>query len=436
MIVVKVPTGFFPERRYIIQTLLGDFLGFDVEILEHHESFYELSFGGDSLYGSIRMRDVLFSRNDSYLMEDSLPCEIEYYEGIPVIYGEGRIDYGEIVDCAIDIFGSSFFMLSRFEERIESRLDEFGRFPEERALSVRFGFFDMPIVNYYLKLLLTMFEWAKFPCVARERKYNLLLTHDIDSLFFWNFGVFCRRVRKALFGYGNYKQALREFSDYFMVWLGLAKDPFDKFDYFMRLAERFDTKAHFFFMSGGNSEFDNFYSIRDKKVKKILQKITLAKHVVGIHPSYNSFDDIEMLKSERESLERVFGGAIICGRQHYLRFSVPLTWRLWDSLGFEWDSTVGFAERVGFRCGVCYPFRVFDVEKRETLGLVERPLILMDCAFDRCSKSAMEQNKKVISECKKFQGECVVLWHNSSFAYYDWAGFDDLYEQILALAAP
>ncbi|MEA1048991.1 hypothetical protein U5801_04080 [Lamprobacter modestohalophilus] len=43
------------------------------------------------------------------------------------------------------------------------------------------------------------------------------------------------------------------------------------------------------------------------------------------------------------------------GRQHFLRWETSATARLWDANGLDYDSTLSYADRPGFRCGTCRP---------------------------------------------------------------------------------
>ena len=78
---------------------------------------------------------------------------------IPIIYGS-RLDSGNYIDVqdskvklGLDIFGSAFFMLTRYEEFVKSVKDEHERFPARASLAYREGFLMRPIVNEYLEIL-------------------------------------------------------------------------------------------------------------------------------------------------------------------------------------------------------------------------------------------------------------------------------------------
>ena len=107
------------------------------------------------------------------------------------------------------------------------------------------------------------------------------------------------------------------------------------------------------------------------------------------------------------------------GRHHFLRWQTPTSFRLWDDAGLSYDSTLGFAEAPGFRCGVCHPFRTFDLAARRELNLVERPLIVMDASLQRHQYMGLSARKAldVILELRRaterMSGEFVILWHNN-----------------------
>jgi hypothetical protein len=102
----------------------------------------------------------------------------------------------------------------------------------------------------------------------------------------------------------------------------------------------------------------------------------------------------------------------------------------------EWDSSLGYPESPGFRCGVCYSFSVFDIIKRKTLALMERPLLLMDVSLKQylslSPREAIEKTRTIFEQVDNHQGDFVFLWHNSSFER-DWKEYEVVFEHILKL---
>ncbi|WP_427365245.1 hypothetical protein [Candidatus Caldatribacterium saccharofermentans] len=126
------------------------------------------------------------------------------------------------------------------------------------------------------------------------------------------------------------------------------------------------------------------------------------------------------------------------GRQHYLRWENPVTWQIWDEVGLDYDATLGFADHVGFRCGTCREFPVFDLKARRALRLREIPLMVMDATLleDRYMglkpEQALEQIEKLSNICHCFCGSFSLLWHNTSLVQAWQRG---LYLNILKVVA-
>ena len=91
------------------------------------------------------------------------------------------------------------------------------------------------------------------------------------------------------------------------------------------------------------------------------------------------------------------------------------------------DSTLGYAEQEGFRCGTAHDFPVFDLRSRRQLRLREQPLLAMDVTFAQyqgCSPvQTLERLCGLRDEVQRFGGDFTLLWHNSSLNTYFWADF-------------
>jgi hypothetical protein len=83
---------------------------------------------------------------------------------------------------------------------------------------------------------------------------------------------------------------------------------------------------------------------------------------------------------------------------------------------------------------------MFDYNSRRTLGVKERPLLLMDgslthrqyLGLDPASDEAINRIRALKDVCRQFQGEFVVLWHNDVLAGdYPW----DLFREATNAAA-
>ena len=95
---------------------------------------------------------------------------------------------------------------------------------------------------------------------------------------------------------------------------------------------------------------------------------------------------------------------------------------------------MGYADVAGFRCGVCYPFPLFDFNNRQQLDVIEQPLIAMDVSLQQYEKLSPSQCIQRIEslklEIKKYKGDFVFLWHNSSFVTATWKKYEDVFYNL------
>jgi len=78
---------------------------------------------------------------------------------------------------------------------------------------------------------------------------------------------------------------------------------------------------------------------------------------------------------------------------------------------------------------------VFDVKSRKALKLRERPLIVMECSVMDGryqamgpTEAAFREMNKLKQRCRMFNGDFVLLWHNTRFVDEREVG---LYERLV-----
>ena len=448
MITINIKPKFIEEKKYVIDTIFDNILGLPYSIKLNPERNYHFILSNEK---SISFEDNFFDNFEdtySYIHKNNIPSDVIFTvneftteHNIPVIFGNEKlsIEKNEI-KCGIDIIASIFFMLSRWEEAALSVRDKHGRFPHYASLAYRHNFLNRPVVNEYAEMLWNMLKTLGYKQQRKTRTFRLMVTHDVDHIqkyAFLHSGLVNIAAdlmkRKSLHLAGrNIKQKIR-------VHAGIEKDPYCSFDLLMDLSEKVGVQSHFFFMAHGLTKYDNYYESGDIKVKKLVEHIISRGHCVGIHPTYSSYNNQQKLNEEKEELETNFGVTINYGRQHYLRFEVPGTWQIWDDLNMSWDSTAGYPNMEGFRCGICNEFNPFNVLTRKKLSLKEKPLMLMDSMFNIYSNRSL--NASIISErtmvlldrVKKYNGEFVILWHNSSLNVPMVSSYQHVYKQALGL---
>ena len=446
-IFVKSPASFENERRYIFDVIFSEFLGLE----------YEVSFSDEAKSveivlekGSLLLSDAFFSMDKSlWLTEKSMPetplkkvCKKDspfdfksVSDEIPVIYGEENpeiIQDDSVVKIGIDIFGSAFFMLTRYEEVVSKERDIHGRFPAAASLAFKEGFLTRPIVNEYVEIFWSALVKLDPELVRKERKFELVLTHDVDKPYkflFMNLKRFVKLLAADVLKRRSLKQAFRDFCGFITVKSGKTeRDPYNTFSKIMNMSESVGVKSHFYFIAENYGKLLNSdYDLYNEKIVEIIENIKKRGHIAGLHISYDAAHDAEKMKKEAEKFCRVAEKAgidtgLLEARHHFLRVSVPESWRIMEECGIKRDLSLSFADHAGFRSGTCYEYPLFDLPAGKKLNLIEIPLIVMECSviderYMNCGvgEKSFEFIKYLMNTTALFNGKFVLLWHNNRF---------------------
>jgi len=467
VLLVKHPPGRDPERTYAFDVILREFLGLDYEAQPYSGSDICITVVGDERQRQLSIADVLLALpEDQWLQTGSLPVgPLAVWEprdggvdglvpaSVPVIYG--RQKQGTMFEASeneaylgVDIFGSAFFMLTRYEEFVSPDRDQFDRFPASASLAFREGFLERPVINEYLEILWSALQrlWPELRRPARQ--YRAFVTHDVDVL-----SLHGRSITSVLgsVGIDLFKRrepalAVRRLGAYWKSRPGTGvadSDPYNTFDFLMDVSEESGLRDGFFFVTGNsNSGRDPTYDFGNQSILSLLQRIHQRGHEIGFHGSFETYRDGGRSKSEVNRLRHICDEAEIRqdqwgGRQHYLRWENPTTWQNWEECGLNYDSTMGYAQQVGFRCGCCFEFPVFNLSTRERLRLRERPLVAMESSLLTYMKYSIADTELKVNElidiCRRYRGDFTLLWHNHMLAA---RATQDAYRRIVRMAAP
>ncbi|HCL4438292.1 TPA: polysaccharide deacetylase family protein [Clostridium botulinum] len=389
----------------------------------------------------------LFSQH--YLKIESMPkVPLKKYNGFPVIYISNENnkncylnkDHNYLI-TNIDIIQSSFFMITRYEEfLLWNRIDKdlYGRFPSKESLAYKERFLDIPIVNEYIEWL---WNWIDSFNLGYKRKniwgkydFAACLTHDVDIPF-----KFTYPLKKDIENL-KYKKAFNSYKTIFchvLSNINYEKDPFFTFKYIRYIEKKYAFRSSFYFMTGGNSDKENFYKINDNRILELIDKIHKEDCEIGYHYSFNSFDNLKQRKEEKDILDKYIKNKNYGGRNHYLRFKMPESFRVSEKVGLLYDTTLSFADYDGFRCGICMPYKPFDVLENRKLDIWEIPLITMEGTLkdkkyrNLSAKEGFISIKEKIDIVRKYNGVFTLLWHNSSFDIEGWEGWKETFEKTM-----
>ena len=395
-IFITIPQRFYAERKYIIDIFFREFLGVDFQLKTGQDPFYTISLEK----GRIIIEDHFFNHfAGDYLFPSALPLKTEKAvndfcpeQDMPVLFGNTKLIIQEEADglcirTGIDIFAGAFFMLSRWEEYVKTNRDEYERFPVSESLAYQQGFLHRPVVNEYLEFLRKMLIYLGCSQTMIRHQFRVFPTHDIDFIQYK--GGYWKSLGKDIFKYRHVKLIRNKL-------LQFPKPVYDTFDFLMDKSDEAGCTSCFYFIAAPDSDKDNTYYLETPAFQKAISKIRQRGHYIGFHAGYETFNNKALFAQQKSDLEKACEAQITSGRQHYLRFSIPDTWQIYEDCGMHEDATLIFPEQPGFRCGTCYSFPVFNIKTRKQLKVRENPLIMMDTTFMYYTRSSPSEAIRMV----------------------------------------
>ena len=444
MLIVEAPKFCEVEIKYICAVIFEELLPTEYQLIFNH-NIQDFRLKDSETEGNIIVNSVFFNNVKSSLLchsnmpqlplkvwdvnkEDFTNCTL--FTTLPVIYGEPGIYRSEATTCIrLDIFGSVFFMLSRLEEFICSEKDVHGRFEAKSSIAVKAGFLERPIVDEYISIL-GHYIRERFPNVEFSgKKFEKIITCDTDWPFAPHLESISAAARKSaveLIKARDIKSSVRTLCRYVYARTGVRSvdEHRNALDWMLNENELIGNTVRFYFIPFNTSRLDNTENFGSERMKSLLLDISERGHEIGFHPGYQTFENEQLFNLSVQNFHSVLNELninqlVFGGRQHYLRWNAVYTPKYWEKAGFNYDSSLAYAEKTGFRAGTCQEYTMYDVRERRPLNLKQRPLITMEDTIISSryegmglGEEALDRFLKFKSICKKFKGKYTLLWHN------------------------
>jgi hypothetical protein len=328
-----------------------------------------------------------------------------------------------------DVVGLIYWMFLRIEENKKDCLDAHARFPAIESHAFKHNYLERPIVDEWLYVVGELLKITIPSFKLKKHSFNFSISHDVDRPSRFGFNSIVDLALNMGIDFIKYKKI----SSLYMGPLIRLKtsdklyrrDPYNTFEYIMDISEACNIKSTFYFICGNTSKrYDSDYYITDPSIVNLIKKIKLRGHEVGLHPSYNSSNDLDVILHEAKQLRKVLidldiKQESIGSRMHYLRWSHQDTLIFLDEAKIAYDTTLGYADHVGFRCGTCFDYPGFNIKKDQILNIRIRPLIVMDGTITGYMKFGLstkgfQKIMHLMSICELYKGNFTLLWHNCS----------------------
>ncbi len=386
-------------------------------------------------YTNNPVSDELFFLSRNLLFETGITEQnitVFNYNDCSVFFATGKLSA-----LPFDVFATSFYLVSRYEEYLPHIRDSHDRFDPKDSLACTHKFLQKPLINIWAKWLQELIQ-KRYPSILfPKRKYEFVSTIDIDNAYAYKEKGFTRSVGgylKALF-----KLDFQEMTERTKVLMGLEKDPYDTYAFQLDMLKKYNFKSIYFFLLGDYGVNDKNLPVESKKFQALIKMLGDYAEV-GIHPSYGSNKSKEQLKKEVMRLSKVMHKEITNSRQHFLKLTLPETYRNLIDLDIADDYTMGYASLVGFRASICTPFNFYDLDNELETKLKVHPFAIMEGTLKYYMnvgpEEAMQHIKPLIDQVKRVDGTFISLWHNDSLNDQKlWKGWRRIYEEMIQYAS-
>jgi len=328
--------------------------------------------------------------------------------------------HGQVLRVGYNLFDEIAFLLSEGQ-------------PAKYAL--------IPTLEAHIALLRSWITDAGIPVVEIPPVpcgYNFFacLTHDVDFVSIrqhrfdhtmWGFayratvGSLLEFVRGRTF-WNRVVRNWLAFSSLPLVYAGMLKDFWDQFEAYTVIEK--DLTSTFFLIPFKNragekvkSQFSNRRATRYdiSEVQPQVDRLVEQGFEIGLH----GIDAWQCTHKGKQELDRVVattGQKRVGVRIHWLCFD-HYSPAVLEQAGFDYDSTFGYNETIGFKGGTIQVFRPLKVAR-----LLELPLHIQDTALFFPQRMALTDTEAwdlceiILDNATRFGGVVTVLWHMRSLA--------------------
>ena len=420
-----------PRIEYTAQLIFNQILGIEVAFTARSSEFLNSELPKLN-YSYEKFGDEMYIKPHRFMH-----CKALIQPNIQPVWHEGEKYFFESSKDSVfpfDPLAASFFLVSRYEEYIETEKGKYKRYPAEKSILYKYNLLEKPVVNIWARMLADKlkerFPELKFP----QPKFDFLSTIDVDNAWAYSNKGFWRGMGALVksISQGQIEEAKKRIR----VWQKKETDPYDTYSYIDSVFKENENKVIFFFLLGDYKRFDKNISPSNRSLQNLIRE-TNKKYTVGIHPSYSSSKKKRKLKlaKEIERLENITGKKPDKSRQHFLRLKIPRSYRRLLKNGIREDYTMGYSTQTGFRAGICTPFYFYDVKKEKATNLKVYPFQVMDVTLrDYLGLSAEEALKKIetlMNEVKKTGGIFSSVWHNETVNDQGhWKDYREVFEKM------
>jgi hypothetical protein len=378
-------------------------------------------------------------------------------EPLPLYGSSVRFAHTETTDLQ-DAYGASALLLRRSGNQVSARIG-YELFQEVRALLTSgqpVAEAGAPTLDTHVAVLRDLMiesgvEFVEIPPSPEGYRFIACLTHDVDhpSIRFHKFdstalGFLYRAVIGSVLNKLRSRISSRQLLHNWyaalklpFVYLGVAKDFWRVFAEYLTLEKGMASSFFVIPFKGRPGRISSGLAPKNRasgygaaQIAADIRSLTAFGAEVGVH-GIDAWTDSASGKNELNEIGGLTGKTELGIRMHWLYFDAENSPMELEQAGFQYDSTVGYNETVGYRAGTNQVYKPLNVDH-----LLELPLHIMDTALFYPARlhlspvAARSCVTPIVNNAAHSGGTVTVNWHDRSIAPERLWG--DFYKDLLA----
>lgn len=393
--------------------------------------------GADVIYYAEHVQDGITIVNHSSVQ----PSEKVIQLSLDLFVIDGFLTKDDRFCFSYDLFWNAFVFLSGLEEYTTFKK---GRGTKSHCIlhprSDR-STFTVPIVNVLFGKLEALIK-DKYPQLpfGESDKPIIELAHDVDYISKSPAMIIKQSMLNCYDVFRSVTRPKDCWKNFIKTWSFLFNNTsYWCFEYWQDLEKQFDVRSIFYVHAKVKKNIittfidPNYDLTENRRLQDKLRELLGEGFHIGLHGSYFSATNGDILEQEKQILENALGQPVVQTRQHWLRFVEDVTPLLHEEY-FEKDSTLGWNDRVGFRNGCASAFHPYNHAEQRPYKHLEIPQIIMDFnVYQSLGLENMEFVNRTVQvlervlKCKSVQAS--ISWHQrASTTDYQW---EKTYEHLL-----
>ena len=403
-----------PRIKYIFKHIFTVRLGIKINFTSEEEYFKQYDSFKMS-YHHCQISEEFYINSSEILQShkiEDLDIDVENWNGLPVFFSFKNNPFFQF-----DIFGASFYLISRYEEYLLHLKDDFGRFDPTSSIAFKNRFLNKPIVDFWIKRFSEKFLDFYPDFKFRKNSFKLSTCLEVQCAFDFKGkgpirtlgGVFRDLLRLDL--YRLYRRT--------SVLLNLKRDPLDNYSNWIELNRSNGIETTVFFLFSNFSRYDRNLSIYSNTfVEKIKDISDFCE--VSLLSSFSSLKNETLLKNEINKLQSIIHRSIKKTRQNLLKVDFPTTYSSFARLGFSNDFSLQYYDLPGFRASTTNPFYFFDLENEIETKLLLNPVCVTDRVLKIYKKPIVARQvlEEITRYVKEVDGNMTLVLNNSIISDY------------------